>query len=59
MPLLFSDNCIWTGSGKFSQSWTGYLSYAVNVLKNNPKISPNTSGDIFQIDFRENDEKKW
>ena len=24
-----------------------------------PKISRNTRGDIFQINFRENDEKTW
>ena len=29
----------------------------VNVLKNTPKISPNTRGEIFQINFPENDEK--
>ena len=30
---------------------------AVHVLTNTPKISPNTRGDILQIDFPENDEK--
>ena len=34
----FKDNCIWVGEGKFSQSRTGYLSLAVNVLRNNSKI---------------------
>ena len=53
----FSDNCIWIGSFKFFQSWTGYLSSAVNMLTNNPKISPKTRGDIFQRNFPENDEK--
>ena len=30
---------------------------AINVLRNTPKILPNTSGDIFQINFSQNDEK--
>ena len=53
----FSGNCIWIGSCKFLQSWTGYSASAVNVLTNTPKISPKTTGDIFQINFPENDEK--
>ena len=57
--FLFSDNCIGIGSGKILQSWTGYLSSAVNVLRNTTKISRNTREDIFQINFRENDEKTW
>ena len=40
-----------------SQSWTGYLPSAVNVLTNSPKLSPNFRGDVFQINFPENDEK--
>ena len=55
----FSDNCIWIGSCKFSQPWTGYLPSAVTVLTNTSKISPNTRGEIFQINFNENDEKTW
>ena len=53
----FSDNCIWLGSCKFSQPWTGYFPSAVNVLTNNPKISPNTRGDIFLMKFTENEKK--
>ena len=53
----FSDNCIWIGSCKFSQPWTGYLPSAVNVLTDTPKISPHTRGDILQINFPGNDEK--
>ena len=53
----FSDNCIWVESCKFSQTWTGYLPLAVNVLTNTPKISANTRGNIFQTNFPENDEK--
>ena len=54
---LFADICIWIGSCKFSQSWIGYLALAVSVLTYNPKISRNTKGDIFEINFPENDEK--
>ena len=47
------------GSGKFSQSWTGYLSSAVTVWTNTPKISPISRGEILLINFPENDEKTW
>ena len=57
--FYFLDSCIWIGSGKFSQSWTKYLPSAVNVLTLTPKISPNSRGAIFQINFPENDEKTW
>ena len=53
----FSDNCIWFGSFTFSHSWTGYLHPA--VLTNTPKISRGSMGDIFEINFNENDEKTW
>ena len=55
----FSDNCIWIGSCRFSQDWTGYLPSTGNVLTNTSNISPNTRGDIFQINFTENDKKTW
>ena len=55
--LRFSDNFICIGSCKFSQSSTGYLPSAVNVLRNTPKISRNSRGDIFQISFYRNDER--
>ena len=32
----FSDRCIWIGSCKFSQYWTGYLPSAFNVFKSGP-----------------------
>ena len=54
----FSDNCIWIGTCKFSQTWTGYLPSAVNVLTKTPNISSNTRGDIFQMKFTENDKKR-
>ena len=57
--FCFSNNCISLGSGKFSQSWTRYLSSAYNVLTNTHKISPNTKGSNFQINFPENDKKTW
>ena len=57
--VRFPHNWFWTGSTKFSQSWTGYLPSAVNVLTNTPKISRNTRGDFSQINFHQNDEKTW
>ena len=55
----FSENCIWNGSGKFSQSWTSYLQSAVNVLTNQPKISRTTREYIFKINFPQNDGNSW
>ena len=52
----FSDNCIWIGSNKFSQSWTGYFAWAVIVLTNTSKISPKTRGYISGVNFPENDD---
>ena len=43
--------------GKYSQSQTGYLSSAVNVLTNTPKISHTDKGDIFEIISLQKDEK--
>ena len=54
-----TDSCILIGSGKFSQCLTWYLASSVNVPINTHKVSPNTRGDIFQINFPENDEKTW
>ena len=54
-----SDNSIWIGRGKFSQCSIGYLPSAVNLLRSIPKISPNSTVDIFQINFCQNDEKTW
>ena len=55
----FSDNYIWIRSSKVSQSRTGYLPSAVNLLTNTTKTSSNTRGDIFQINFPDNDGKTW
>ena len=53
----FSDNRIWLGRFRFSQPWTGYLPSDVNVLTDNPNISPDTGGDILEMSFPENDEE--
>ena len=53
----FSDNIILIASCRFSQPSRLYLPSDVNVLTDNPNISPDTKGDIFQINFPENDEK--
>ena len=45
------------GHGKFSQSGTGYLSWAVHVLTNNLLISNFNQGNIFQIISPHGDEK--
>ena len=47
--FCFYDNCNWIRNFKFSQSQKGYLSWAVNVLKNSPNISNFNKGDIFQV----------
>ena len=57
--LNFLRYCIWIGSCKFSQSETGYLPSTANLLTNTTKTSPNTRGDILQINFLENDKKTW
>ena len=51
------DNCISIKDFKFSEPGTGYLSLAVNVLRNTPKIQHITKGDIFQIRFSQSNEK--
>ena len=54
--FCLSDNSICVGSGKFSQSWTGYLPSIVTVLTNTAKILPNTRWGTSQINFLQNDE---
>ena len=46
--VRFPHNYFWIGSFKFSQSWTGYLPSAVNVLTNTPKISSVTRETFFE-----------
>ena len=55
----FKDNCIWIGDHNCTQSRTRYLSLAVNVLRNTPKIEHITKGDIFQVSVSHSDEKVW
>ena len=55
----FRDHCNWFGDDNFSKSRKGYLSLAVNVLRNTPKIFHITKGDIFQVSFCQSDEKIW
>ena len=55
----FQDNCVWIEKSEFSQSRTGYLSSAVNVLTKTLKISNFTNGDVFEIISYESDEKTW
>ena len=57
--VRFKDNCIWMGDDIFTQSWTGYLSLAVNVLRNTPKNLDITKGDIFKMRVSHGDEKIW
>ena len=45
------------GDEKFSQYGRGYLSLAVNVLQNTPKISCVTKWNIFEIRFSQGNEK--
>ena len=45
------------GLANFCQSSTGYLPSAVSVLARTLKNLPNTRGEIFQINFPQNDEK--
>ena len=54
--LGFWDNGIWIGWGIFSQIWGEFLSSAVNVLANSPKISDLTKTDVFQMSLSQKDE---
>ena len=49
--FVFLDNCIWIGSGKFSQFQRGYLPSAVTVLTDTPRIPHITKGDISKSIF--------
>ena len=53
----FSDSFILIQSGKFSECSIGYLASAVIVLRNTNKISRKCRGDVFEINFTQNDEK--
>ena len=47
----FSDNCISIGRAKLSLIRRKYLSLAVNVLTNSPKILHITKKDLLQLNF--------
>ena len=49
--FCFLDNWIWIGCGKFLLLQTKYLSSAVNVLANSPKLLDITKRNIFQPSF--------
>ena len=55
--FCFSDNCIWIGNCKFSQSSTKYFPSTAYVLTNTLKTLHNTLGNIFKINVPQNDEK--
>ena len=55
----FLDNCIWIGSGRFSQFRKENLSLTVSVLTNAPKISHITKGDICWISFTHSGRELW
>ena len=57
--FVFQITAFWIGSGIFSQSSIGLPSSAVSMLRNIRKISPNSTGDIFQINFSHNEENTW
>ena len=55
----FKDNCFLIGDNKFSQSRKGYLSLAVNVLRNIRMVQHIIKGDIFTARFYQSDGKIW
>ena len=50
------DNCIRIDWAIFFLLWQGYLSSAVTVLKNSPKISDLTMRDVFELNLSLNNE---
>ena len=57
--FFFLDNFISIGCGKFSVVWRKYLSSAISLITNSPKISDITKRDIFQLHFPHSNEKIW
>ena len=53
----FKDTCIGIGDKKFLEPRKRYFSFAVNVLRNTPKILHITKRYIFQIKLSQSDEK--
>ena len=57
--FVFLDNCIWIGLVKLPLLGREYLSSAVTVLTNKPKILYITKRDIFELNFLHSDYKIW
>ena len=49
--LFFLDNCPWTGFRNFPLLQREYLSSAVNVLTNSPKISDMKNREPFRVNL--------
>ena len=47
--FVFLHNCIWVHCSKSSLLWREYLSSAVSVQTNSPKISDLTKRDVFPL----------
>ena len=54
--LGFLDNCILIACTKLSLLLQEYLSSAVNVLINNPRVLDVSKRDVFQLNVFQNDE---
>ena len=59
MFFCFWDNCIWRCCNRLSLLRTEYLSLAVNVLTNSPKILHITKRAFFQLSCLHNDQWIW
>ena len=57
--FCFLDNCVWIGSLKLSLLRREYLSSAVNMLTNIPKILHMTKRDFFQLNCFHSDQWIW
>ena len=55
--LVFLDDGIWLGLGKFSVLWRENLSWTFRGLTSRPLISDLTKRDILQLNFSQNNEK--
>ena len=55
--FCFLDNCILLDPYEFFLLRTKYMSSAVKVLTNSPRISDITKTNLFQLYFLHNDEK--
>ena len=55
--FCFLDNWIWISCGKSFLLGIEYLSWAINALKNSPKISNITKRDIFLLNILQSQEE--